>query len=480
MEKKKPTPTPPPLLSPKKEEAKILKQVDIKLKKHKTMSLSIKEGSFSAASFGLGNSYITPYALALKANNAQIGFLTSFMSLLSPLAQLYSSKLMEKFTRKKIIIITVILQALMWLPIISLSILFSKNIYQAYLPTILIIFYATYALIGALASPPWFSLMGDLVPEKARGRYFSKRNRITGTFSVLAIITGGFILDYFKTKGYVLIGFAIIFFIASITRLISGAYFTKHYEPKLKLHKGYYISFWEFLINLPKKNFGKFTIFITLMHFTVYIASPFFAVYMLKELQFSYLTYMIITLSSTVATLIIYPLWGRFTDDYGNIQLLRIVSILIPLIPILWLFSSNPYYLIFVPQLIGGVAWAGFFLSSSNFIYDSIPQERRALFVAYYNILNGVGIFLGAGLGGLLAQYLSITFMNKLLFIFLISGIARALIVLIFSWKIKEAKKTKQIRKGKFKGIKPIQCVVNEVIATGFSLKKHGWVNFSR
>jgi len=64
-------------------------------------------------------------------------------------------------------------------------------------------------------------------------------------------------------------------------------------------------------------------------------------------------------------------------------------------------------------------------LAASNFIYDSVSVQRRGICVAYYNILIGIGVFIGAGIGGLLAENLTINFMNSLLFIFLISGVVR-------------------------------------------------------
>src|SRR3989338_770827 len=86
--------------------------------KEKTLKLSIKEGSLTSVMSGLGGSYISLYALALKANNLQIGFLTSFSSLFAPFSQILGSRLMEKYSRKKIIILNVALQAFMWLPIL--------------------------------------------------------------------------------------------------------------------------------------------------------------------------------------------------------------------------------------------------------------------------------------------------------------------------------------------------------------------------
>ena len=48
------------------------------------------------------------------------------------------------------------------------------------------------------------------------------------------------------------------------------------------------------------------------------IASPFFAVYMLEELKFSYYMYIAVILSSSIFYLLFLPLAGKFSDKYGN------------------------------------------------------------------------------------------------------------------------------------------------------------------
>jgi len=410
-------------------------------KKEKTMKISIKEGAAASVMSGFIDSYITPYALALQANNAQIGFLSSIPNLLSPISQIFGSKIMEKYSRKRIIITAVSLHALMLLPILSLSLFFWKNLFSTYLPIILISLYSLFAIFGAIAGPAWFSLLGDIVPEKIRGRYFGKRNKICGAIALIATIVAALILDLFKTKGLLLIGFSILFLVACFARLISAYLFKKHYEPKLKLEQGYYFSIWQFIKKAPKNNFGRFAIYVALINLTTNIAGPFFAVYMLKDLGFSYITFMLINISASIFSLLFMPIWGKFSDKYGNRMLLKIGSFLVPLLPIAWLFSSSPLYLALVPQLISGLAWSAFNLAAGNFIYDSVSVQRRGICVAYYNLLNGVGIFLGATIGGLIAQYLSISFMNVFLFIFLISGIARFIVAVIFVPKIKEVRK---------------------------------------
>jgi MFS family permease len=430
-------------MPPEKEQA--ISHAKEESEKERTRKLSIKEAAVASVMTGAGTSYISPYALALNANNAQIGFLSSFASLLSPISQIYGSKLMERVSRKRMIVISVFMHAFMWLPIIFLSLFFWKNMFTANLPVILIIFYSLFAIFGSVAGPAWFSLMGDLVPEKIRGKYFSKRNKIAEAIALLSMLVASFALDYFKTKGIVLMGFSIIFLAACIARLISALLLRKHYYPRLKLEKGYYFSIFQFLKKAPSNNYGRFVIFVALMHFTVNISGPFFSVYMLKDLGFSYTEFMLTSVVTSIVVMLFLPLVGKFSDKFGNRELLRFGSAILPVIPILWMLSPSHLYIILVPQIISGIGWAAFNFAVSNFVYDSVTPQRRAICVAYLNVVAGIGVFFGATIGGLLAQYLNISFMNILLFLFLISAISRFIVSLLIPM-IKEVRKVHKPR----------------------------------
>jgi len=408
----------------------------------KARHLSIKEGSFSAISITTRLSYMTPFAVAINSSNYIISLISAIGGLLGPLSQLKSSRLIEKYPRKKIVSTAVFFESILWIPFIILAFLFYKGILTSSLPLLLLIVFAVYIIVYSISNPAWFSWMGDIVDEKYRGKWFSKRNYIIGMVTLVFAILAAFFLDFFKRNNWTMIGFMILFSVAGITRLISSYLFKKSYEPKLKLKKGHYFSLKDFIKKAPKNNFGRFTIFVTFMYFAMSIASPLFAVYMLRNLNLSYVMFMTITLSQSLFSLLTIRFWGDFADRYGNYKVIQITSFLIPFYPILWLLSSNPVYLIFGPALLGGIVFAGFNLSAVNFVYDSVRPDKRGLAVSYFNVLNGFGIFLGAGLGAILVKYLSINFMDKLLFIFIISAFARMSVSLIFIPFIKEIRKT--------------------------------------
>ena len=403
----------------------------------KSLNLSIKEGSFAMGMYGLGTPYFTPYALALKATASQVGFLDALLWLLPSLVQLKASRLIEKLKRKSIVNISTIIQNLMFIPIILFGLFFANSSIW-----ILIVLITLFYAFGAAAGPAWFSWMGSLVPENQRGKYFSKRNKVTGFFGLIFMVLGAVILERFKQTGRIMLGFGMLFTLAFIFRAISISLLHRQYEPSLKIAKQDYFSFFQFLKRAPETPFGRFTFFDSALRVMINIASPFFAVYMLNTLGFSYILFMVVMISASIFQLIFLPLLGKISDRCGNIQLLKICSIAIAFVPLMWIISPNPLYIILVPQLISGFGWAGYTLATNNYIYDTVKEEKRGIGITYFNLLSGLGMFIGALIGGFLAL-LNISFMNTLLFIFLLSGILRLIIIALFSRYLNEVRTVK-------------------------------------
>ena len=404
----------------------------IKELKYKSRVDSIKAGIFASAKGSFGDSYLSPFAIALNASNSLVALLTSISGLLGPLSQIFGSRLMERFSRKKIVLKTILIELLFWIPFIVIALLYWSGIIKSALAIIFSLFFAFYVLTANLNLPAWFSWTGDIINERYRGRWFSKRNVLMGFISVVLALSASLILDYFTKIELVMFGFIILFLLAFFSRVISWTFYKKQYEPNFKMKKRDYFSFFAFLKRARKTNFGRFSFFISLLNLAVAISSPLFVIYMLRDLHFSYFIYMLITLSGTIFSLLVMELWGKVCDEFGNYCVMRVTGFVIPFIPVLWIFSASPIYLIFVPILLNGIAWAGFNLAANDFIYDNVRSEKRGIALSYFNMLTGIGIFIGAGIGALLIKFLVIDFISPIFFIFILSGVLMMLTVIIF------------------------------------------------
>ena len=404
----------------------------------KTLKNSVFDGACHSAMLGLTQSYVVPFALALKATTAQVGLLSSIPSLTMALSQLAVPRLIKRAgSRKRLILPVVLMHALMWIPVLLVPYLFPGDKVGW-----LIGLMTLSAVFGSLALPAWGSMMADLVPEDTRGRYFSRRSRICDlTMLVVSFVAGG-ILQW--TTGSPFLGFSIIFAGAVLSRLTSWYFLSRMHEPSLKEPTNNHDSLLSTIRKLRSSNLGRFITYVSLINFATSLAGPFFAVYMLRDLKFDYLTYVAITATATIASVTFLTRWGKRADRAGNLKVMRITSCVIPMLPLLWLVSKEIYYLIPV-QILAGFAWSGFTLTSSNFLYDASPQGNRTQSIAIFNAVNGMAICLGALMGGFLAPRLPQLLGNSLLCLFLISGVLRGFVVILLLRKISEVRRVPKV-----------------------------------
>jgi len=407
----------------------------------KDLDYVVKEGIANSIKVGAGESYLTPYAIALGASSVQVGFLKSIPQLVGSLSQLFSTSITEYMkTRKRMITIGVFFQALMFLPIIYVFFITQQRVW------FLILFVMIYWMLGSITVPAWNSWLGDIVPDRIKGKYFGKRNSITKLTSFASMLIAGLLLQFFSNINW-MIGFTLIFSVAMISRLVGSWYVHRINEPKYHFPKESKFSFIDFIKRMKKTNYGIFVIYLCLMSFSVQIFSPYSVVYLLKDLKFNYLTYTIVIAASTLSSFLFMPIWGKYIDVFGNKKIITLTGYLIPLVPILWLISKNPFYLMFA-EVFSGFAWSGFHLATFNFVFDTVSRSKRVRCVSYYNVLNGVAIFFGASLGGFLLRFGTI-FWSKIYLLMIVSGICRFVTSLMMLPRIKEVKWVRRISEGK-------------------------------
>jgi len=109
-------------------------QAKIKRLKRQSRKYSVLDGIFATIRNSLGNAYVVPFAVAINTSNSLIALFSSIPGLLGPISQWFSSRLIEKHKRKKIVTTAVFFEILMWLPLITIAFLFYKGIILSTLP----------------------------------------------------------------------------------------------------------------------------------------------------------------------------------------------------------------------------------------------------------------------------------------------------------------------------------------------------------
>ncbi len=393
-----------------------------------SLDCSLKDGAFYSAMVGFGDTYVPAFAIKLGATDSAIGLLAALPQFFSSVFQLFAAGFTTKLKSRKIFVtFGALVHGLLWIPMAFLALFPSP-----YSIPLLIALFSVYVTVGMFLNPAWASWIADLVPENERGRYFGFRNEVTGFALFLATFAAGAVLGLFNSQ--VMLGFAAIFGIAFIARIISVFYLGRTHEPPMQAEGTRAIGFMDFFTSPSHRNGRLFVFYIGLMGFASTLASPFFAVYMLRDLGMDFTTFALVTSVSVLVKLVSMPYWGRLADRHGNRMIFTVAGMLVPFVPIVWLFSSDVGMLMLF-QAFSGFAWAGFELASFNAILSSSDRDTRASYVANYNFFSGMMNFMGALLGGIIASWLTgvnFLFWTGLLLLFLVSGCLRLVVSFFF------------------------------------------------
>jgi hypothetical protein len=338
--------------------------------------------------------------------------LLSFLCIKAPL---YLTRL---GTLKRAALILSLLSALVWFPLIWLFLTGAAT------PINLIPLFILSALPVAILAPVRDSWLAGLIPGQNMGRYYGIRSVFTSLAYLVTFYAMGYLLDMFGTN--TLAGFAIIFITASFAMFVNIILYQKAPVPVPEVDDGF--DFQDFLGEAKLGNMGTFILFLSLFAIGVNLASPFFSVYMLRDLKLGYLEYTVILSTEYLARIGAALCWGRYADKAGSLKVLRICSYVIPLVPIIWIFARTPLQLILL-HIFSGTVWAGFDLGSATYIYRSAPGPRRLKYILYQKSLTTLATATGNLLGTFLLSIIAPVFGNPILTLFLLSGLVRFLAV---------------------------------------------------
>ena len=198
-----------------------------------------------------------------------------------------------------------------------------------------------------------------------------------------------------------ILAFSIMFCVASIGRLLSAYYLNKK-DDAGDTYDGDAYSYKNILKSKTKLLFIAYN---TSIHFSVMFLGPLFTIYILRTMD---LGYFVLTLSMAawwVGNISSSRFWGRFGKSHGNLYLLKLTTILMVILPLLWI---SVYYFNYegriivslIINILAGITFSGFGLSSFNYLYEISDEKEVVKISSLTNCLKGVGIFVGSVIAG--------------------------------------------------------------------------------
>ncbi|WP_079509060.1 MFS transporter [Mesobacillus jeotgali] len=360
--------------------------------------LSIYNGLASTAATNMVNGYIPLFAISvLGATNQQLGLIVSLPSIIGMLALIPGAIWLNRVQSKKnFAVISTLFTRLLFSLILFVP--FLGNQYAAWGLVILI---ALLNFPGALSGLSWQSMIGDLVPEKRRGEFFSSRNRYN-TIAAMAITfgTGVFLQQFDKENAF---PYQLLFVAALLFAVLEVYFLVKHQEPKKakvidnKEEKGK-----KLLLNLYNhKPFLAFVISALLFSFSAQMAWSLFSIYQIKEANATALWLSLFSVTNQLAQIISIKWWANAADRRGNSFVLFLAAAGMATALALTILSTNLVYLTLINL------WIGLFVSGTNLLLfnqllKTSPEKGRTNYIANYNFLLSIVGFIAPQMGVML------------------------------------------------------------------------------
>ena len=444
---------------------------------------SIYDGLFANIFATLtGGVFLTGFALYLGMSDAMIGMLGSIPFLVTAF-QLPASYFLGKNGGRKIVTCWgAAMGRFTWVPILIVA---AIPYFSAQTKSLFIIglFFISHSCIS-VSYVSWLSWISDLVPDNIRGKFFGSRNMICGIAGMLALIIFGNVLDHLKShpSDGLPLGFGITFTAAVVFGMLGLYFLGRISEPRVGKPADA-VSFGKF-INLPfrEKNFRNFLVFSFGWSFSVYFASPFFTLYFLRYLKFSYGFVAVLNTISACADLIGMQVWGRISDKVKNRAIIRFASWVAVFLPLAWVtVKPGAYVLPIFLHLVGGGFWAGINLSMNNLLLRISPRENKEIFLSIFNMLAGLGAASGPILSGLALKFMA-DFDLRLLdreiaplqIVFLTSTLLRLFSIQLF----KRVHEPEEATVGEL--VRVLRSVRGMNVATGFNYLLHPFIEINR
>jgi len=376
------------------------------------------EGMASLGFFSITTSgFLAAFALALGANNLQIGILAAIPFITQPL-QIPAILLVERIRlRKAIALGTYLLAQMLWIPIALIP--FFLDVPGAGAISMLLGLLAIRGVLVAVSNCSWNGWIRDLIPQQVLGNIMGRRLALAAFAGIIFGLAAAFFVDWWKGQASPdseILGYSIALLFGIFTLALASPVFMslmpeplmqRAPEPQPSLVSTVAAPFRD-------KNYRKLLRFLFTWGLAINLATPFFAVYMLQRLGLPLSAVIGFTILSQAFNIMFLRVWGRLADQFGHKAVLSLCVSLYLLVILGWIFTTMPErYFLTIPLLVilhilAGVAAAGVTLATGTIGIKLAPPGKATAYLAGAGLAINLGAGIGPLLGGYFADYFSV------------------------------------------------------------------------
>ena len=360
-----------------------------------------------------GGVVLLGYALLLGADTFQIGLLSTAQMVGASL-QLVSDGLMQKLrTRKRVGIAAL---AAVACGRFLLGLLPAAMVWVASdaLPWALLaglVFISGAGQIGQVTRLSW---IGDLISEERRGRFLGDRHFAALLVGSLVGVGAAWVVDWHQAyrPEHATTAAQGLFLFAAVLATASIAILRRVPEPIPQQNGNQNGP--GLLAPLVNRRFRPLMIYHSLWQFSAPLAAPFFNLYLIVVLEMPLGVVALYAFLGQLANLYTVRMWGRLTDRFGNLPVLRLCVAMKAVFPVLWILmwpaeGGTERVLLYIVA-----AWVhlwrsfnpGQQLATVNLALNLSPEGQSTRYLAAYRTLGNWIHAVAPGVGGFIAAAL--------------------------------------------------------------------------
>ncbi len=360
------------------------------------MRLGVVDGTAFSVMTGVGEAYFAAFALAIGMSEVSAGLVGPVPQFAAACAMLFVHGVILRLrSLKRWVVLLASIQAMVFAPLTAIAVFGGA---PAWVVFSLLAVYWTGTVGGGAA---WNAWAAALYPSAIRARYFGWRTRLQQFGVLVGLVAGGAILQTSGGGGAEGRVYAVLFALAGLARGVSVLMLSLHSDP-VPIPDGFRdVGLREFAGGLRGHRGGRLLLAMLMLQGAAMFSAPFFAPYMLAQLEMSYGSYMALIGTMVLTKSLALPHLGGLIKRVGARPVLIAGGFGIVPMSIMWVGSEHIAYLLFC-QVCSGVVWAAYELASFLLLFDTIPAGERVGLLARYNLINTLVSALGAGAGAVL------------------------------------------------------------------------------
>lgn len=265
---------------------------------------------------------------------------------------------------------------------------------------------AAISLLSVAGNNAWTTWMGELVPDRIRGRYFGRRTAFCALGSTLGALAAGAALDHARPGAGAGVVLSLLALASCALGALTSLLLARQHEPRVRADAsqptiGDAIAPWRDAIARRALTFH------VAWAAAGGVAAAFYPIHMIANLRMGFARMALYNGAIAAARIVAAPLWGKALDRVGARPVLVACCFGLCLSPVLWLFPREGLlWPLAIDAPLCGVLLAGQALASFSLPMNLASRGTRSFHLAAFAAAGGLATGAASAFGGALAHVL--------------------------------------------------------------------------